>query len=83
MKSTVGWDNSGNGTNSSGFNGEAGGCRNFNGFFGIIGLNGLWWTSSEENMADAWRRLLMCDRSDVFIGYYDKKNGYSVHCLQD
>ncbi|MBM3399551.1 MAG: hypothetical protein FJY15_03185, partial [Bacteroidetes bacterium] len=47
MKSKTGWDNNGNGTNSSGFNGLPGGNRNFNGTFINVGKDGYWWSSTE------------------------------------
>ena len=52
MKSTSGWDNNGNGTNTktSGFSGLPGGSRYTNGRFNKYsdyGDTGIWWSSSE------------------------------------
>jgi len=74
---------SGNGTNSSGFNGQAGGYRNPSGSFYSIGSCGIWWSSSEKNATYAWNRDLLFDRSDVGRNYLDKGNGLSVRCLRD
>ncbi|MBM3920821.1 MAG: hypothetical protein FJ347_06290, partial [Sphingomonadales bacterium] len=49
MKSKTGWNENGNGTNSSGFSGLPGGTRNYNGTFYTIGYDGYWWSSSETN----------------------------------
>ncbi|GDX66787.1 hypothetical protein LBMAG36_18540 [Chlorobiota bacterium] len=53
MKSKTGWQKngkkSGNGNNSSGFNGLPGGNCNYNGYFFNISAYGYWWSSSENN----------------------------------
>ncbi|MBM3416347.1 MAG: hypothetical protein FJY20_07845 [Bacteroidetes bacterium] len=46
MKSTSGWEENGNGTNSSGFNGLPGGLRGGNGSFSSVGKFGGWWSST-------------------------------------
>jgi uncharacterized protein (TIGR02145 family) len=63
MKSTIGWIENGNGTNSSGFSGLPGGYRtnsilsiDTNGYisndttksYSSIGTNGFWWSSTED-----------------------------------
>jgi uncharacterized protein (TIGR02145 family) len=53
MKSTTGWKNGGNGTNSSGFNGLPGGC--YFGDFGFNGSLGYWWSASESG-SSSWKR---------------------------
>jgi len=47
MKSKTGWNENGNGTNSSGFSGLPGGGRNDGGAVNGIGHVGYWWSSSE------------------------------------
>ena len=47
MKSTSGWNSSGNGSNSSGFNGLPGGYRYSGGFYND-GYFGFWWSASES-----------------------------------
>jgi uncharacterized protein (TIGR02145 family) len=46
MKSTIGWSNNGNGTNSSGFSALPGGFRNSQPIFELFGSHGLWWSST-------------------------------------
>jgi len=82
MKTTYGWNNGGNGTNSSGFSGLPGGNRNLNGYFGNAGNFGLWWSSS-PNGSNAWVRYLYYDVEDVYRDYYLPQNGFSVRCVRD
>ena len=83
MKSKNGWDNNGNGTNSSGFNGLPGGYRDFYGAFSDIGANGYWWSLSEL----AYTRLTYGDGSyDPYSNprlAYSERNGYSVRCIKN
>ena len=57
MKTTYGWENDGNGTNSSGFSGLPGGSRSSDGYFDSAGNDGYWWSSSPDG-SDAWYRSL-------------------------
>ena len=83
MKSTSGWYNNGNGTNSSGFNGLPGGGRYSYGLFYDLGYNGLWWSCTEHSGTNAWRRYLGYDRGQVSRGFSHKARGFSVRCLKD
>ena len=83
MKTTSGWNNGGNGTNSSGFAGLPGGYRNNDGSFGFIGSYGDWWSSTEYNTSYAWYLFLSSNDSNVYRYYYYKSSGFSVRCLKD
>ena len=84
MKSTQGWDEYGNGTNSSGFNGLPGGDRYFYGNFVSIGYMGSWWSSSSsKNYTSAWERDMHKGHGYLNRSEFSKKNGYSVRCLRD
>jgi uncharacterized protein (TIGR02145 family) len=85
MKSIIGWNKNGNGTNSSGFSGLPGGYRTFNGLFFSIGDFGFWWSSSEDGTTNVWTRDLNYDGGDVNRFNYDKEKGLSVsvRCLSD
>ena len=83
MKSTSGWDNNGNGSNTSGFAGLPGGCRSHNGNFDFVGANGYWWSSSEGYTNNAWCRLLDYGDGSVYSFNYGKQSGFSVRCLRD
>ncbi len=83
MKSTSGWNNNGNGTNSSGFSGLPGGGRGVNGPFDTIGYNGAWWSSTEDDTLNAWYRDLYYSNGNVARNNSLKESGFSVRCLRD
>ena len=83
MKSTTGWNNSGNGTNSSGFAGLPGGYRNSNGSFFIVGNYGQWWSASEYDTTNAWYRVLYWHNSNVGRYGTSKTDGFSVRVVRD
>ena len=83
MKTTSGWNNGGNGTNSSGFAGLPGGSRNGGGTFNGIGDVGNWWSSSEASTTGAWARYLYYPNSMVASYDASEANGFSVRCLRD
>ncbi len=77
---------SGNGDNSSGFNGLPGGTCFDNGDFGYIGEHGNWWSSSEYGPDGAQLRNLNYSNTEVRTSYNynkSKSNGFSVRCLRD
>ena len=84
MKSTTGWDENGNGTNSSGFVGLPGGFRFYLGKFLYIGGSFHWWSSSESGSDYVWGRILYPKFGNVVVrSTNDKQNGFSVRCLRD
>jgi len=83
MKSTSGWNEDGNGNNTSGFAGLPGGYRFSNGNFDYIGATGNWWSSSEANHDSAWYRPLGLKAGNVHRRGHYKQNGCSVRCLKD
>ena len=83
MKSTSGWYNNGNGTNSSGFNALSGGYRSGSGSFSSLGNGGGWWSSSERSGTHAWYRRLYYNRGQVRRYNSRKTYGYSVRCLKN
>ena len=83
MKSSSGWQNNGNGRNTSGFAGLPGGYRNYDGIFFSIGADGYWWSSSEDSAYNAWTRDLSGNVGDVYRYYDYKLSGFSVRCLRD
>ena len=82
MKTTYGWNNGGNGTNSSGFSGLPGGFRYSNGYFDYAGSNGYWWSSS-PNGSDAWLRGLNSVNENVYRNNLTLRFGFSVRCVRD
>jgi len=83
MKSTSGWNNNGNGTNSSGFTALPGGNCFTSGSYSSHGNLGNWWLSSEYSDTHAWYRRLYYDYAQVYRYYYSKTVGFSVRCLKD
>ena len=67
MKSTSGWKENGNGTNSSGFSSLPGGWFG-NGTFKEIGYYGYWWSSTEYSGLD------LVPPRDLFLHSYDLSN---------
>jgi uncharacterized protein (TIGR02145 family) len=82
MKSTSGWDENGNGTNSSGFNALPGGYRSSEGPFGDIG-NGYWWSSTESGTSGALGRYMDFKYGYVYGMLNGKGTGYYVRCLRN
>ncbi|MFN5492660.1 MAG: fibrobacter succinogenes major paralogous domain-containing protein, partial [Bacteroidota bacterium] len=69
--------------NSSGFSGLPGGFRSYDGSFGYIGLNGNWWSSTEDNTDIAWTRNLDFTNGIALRVNSYKTLGFSVRCLRD
>ena len=82
MKSTSGWYNNGNGSNSSGFDGRPGGSS-FAGGFNSSGDASWWWSSSAEGSSSAWLRNLSYYFDSVGYGYGGRVPGYSARCVRD
>jgi len=83
MKSTSGWNNRGNGDNSSGFAGLPGGFRAYNGKYLNAGDFGYWWSFTEYNPFSSWYHILYCSYNFVYRDFYFKGYGMSVRCLKD
>jgi uncharacterized protein (TIGR02145 family) len=63
--------------------GLPGGNRNNNGKFNNIGKNGYWWSSTENNTNNAWKRNLKYNKGSVNRNNNNKENGLCVRCLRD
>jgi uncharacterized protein (TIGR02145 family) len=83
LKSTSGWNSSGNGANKSGFTALPSGSRRPNGSFTDLGDRAYFWSSTEGGSTFTWGRSLGSDHSKVYHYYYDKKDGFSVSCVKD
>lgn len=83
MKTTSGWYNNGNGTNTSGFSGLPGGYRNLNGYFYRITTDGYWWSSTEVYTDFAWERDVSYNHASIYRNNYGKGAGFSVRCVRD
>ena len=83
LKADNGWDNEGNGNNSSSFNALPSGTRATSGSF--IGLYGFayFWTGDEFDNNNAWRRYLYYNREGIGRFTDLKNSGLAVRCVKD
>ena len=82
LKSTSGWNSSGNGTDAFGFSALPAGDR-LNGNFYIEGSGTSFWSSTEDDSYFAYRMYLYYDRDYANLDCLNKDVGFSVRCLQD
>jgi uncharacterized protein (TIGR02145 family) len=81
LKSTYGWSNNWNGTNSSGFTGLPAGWIYDAEFHGQPDV-GLWWTNSEYG-GSSWQRGVAANHDDVERNLNGKEFGNSARCVRD
>jgi uncharacterized protein (TIGR02145 family) len=81
LKSTSGWNDSGNGSNSSGFNGLPGGYR-YSAAFTYVEGYGYWWSASESSTG-SWDRDLNYTYDNVGRSSFDQDHGLSARCVRD
>ncbi len=86
LKSTIGWNDNGNGTNESGFTAlPAGQCNDYS--FGCSGMGqyALFWTSTEwtkDNEA-AFLRILHSSDNRIIRHARNKRGNASVRCIKN
>jgi uncharacterized protein (TIGR02145 family) len=87
MKSSLGWDENGHGTNTSRFDGRPGGFRYYSlGIFQFRGTTAFWWSASSattDTTDSAWGWYLNCKHSGIYKINGNKCLGYSVRCIKD
>ncbi|PID94078.1 MAG: hypothetical protein CSA95_04795 [Bacteroidetes bacterium] len=84
LKSTTGWNNGGNGDNSSGFTALPGGYRfSSDGTFYNVGTYGHWWSATDDGFSLALFRNIGHDYANVGRYLYYKSLGFSVRCMKD
>jgi uncharacterized protein (TIGR02145 family) len=83
LKSTTGWQN-GNGTNSSGWNGLAGGGVDVNGGY-AMGTWGIWWTTNQHPVYSQYGMMALLDANsaDLNIAWDTKSHGVYVRCIKN
>ena len=83
MKSALYWTTPNTGsTNSCLFSAYPGGYRQYTGSFIGIGDSGLWWSSTEFDIVNAWRITLNFNSQNFFQLYDFKAQGCSVRCIK-
>lgn len=77
-------------TNLTGFSGVPSSHKNSNGLFGFYGDDGeigIWWSSSiyepAPELHDAWYRSLNFNDASFNRNIQQKRNGFSIRCIQD
>ncbi|MDR0518162.1 MAG: fibrobacter succinogenes major paralogous domain-containing protein [Fibromonadaceae bacterium] len=85
LKSTSGWNESGNGEDKFGFYAIPGGFGNSDGLFGNVSNLGYWWSSASEYSSDsAYSRGIYYYYEDAYWGYDGKDDFlFSVRCVGD
>jgi len=84
MKAASGWNDGGNGNNSSGFTGLPGGHRYYeDSEFYHNGNIGFWWSSTSNDKWNAWYRALHYSYSNAGRDNGGMNTGFSVRCVKD
>ena len=82
LKSTIGWRDNYNGTNSSGFNGLPGGERPWGGSFCHINEISYWWSSTQSGGIFAYYFCLEVLGAKS-IGIFHQQSGYYIRCVKN
>jgi uncharacterized protein (TIGR02145 family) len=82
LKSTTGWEDNGNGNNSSGFNAFPDGFADY-GYFVQQDEFGHFWSLTESSTNHSFGRTLSAYNDAVYRGELDHSHGYSSRCLLD
>ena len=83
LKSTSGWNSSGNGTDAYSFSALPAGYRYYGGDFLIEGYTAYFWSSTEGNSSDAYYMYLNYSGGNAHLNNNLKDYGFSVRCVQD
>ena len=83
LKSTEGWNNNGNGSDSYFFSVLPAGSRSFDGGFYLEGYGASFWSSTESGSYRAYYMYLDYNLDSAYLDYGNKYNGFSVRCLMD
>ncbi|WP_297697900.1 fibrobacter succinogenes major paralogous domain-containing protein [uncultured Fibrobacter sp.] len=83
LKSTNGWNSSGNGTDAYVFSALPAGFRNNNGYYYYEGNVANFWSSTEHGSNDAYDMYLDYENDSANLYSKNKFDGFSVRCLKD
>jgi uncharacterized protein (TIGR02145 family) len=70
-------------TNETGFTALPGGYRDYTGYFGNLGYDGHWWTTTISSGTNAFYRHINFDYSDVYKVDDSFRYGFSVRCIMN
>lgn len=82
LKSKSLWISDGNGEDSFKFSGLPCGYRDYNGEFDYIGVNGYFWSKTENDEKTAWARGLNGSYDTVGVYDYEKEGGMAIRCVR-
>ena len=83
LKSTSGWNNSGNGTDAFGFSSLPVGDWTNDGYFGVDNFSTTFWSASEYKTLSAYSIYLYYSENNANLFFLDKRAGFSVRCVKD
>ncbi len=84
IKTTSGWVEGGNGSNTTGFSGLPAGYRGAEALeFGAITEGAYWWTSSQFSDVQTWYRAVGQYTGMINRTYNYKGSGVSIRCVKD
>ena len=83
LKSTSGWNSSGNGTDAYSFSALPAGLRNNTGNYDDEGYGTDFWSSTENGSNNAYLMDLYYFNDDADLFNYLKNHGFSVRCVKD
>lgn len=83
LKSTSGWNGSGNGTDDYSFSALPAGLRSYNGSYYYEGNYAYFWSSTEYDNFSAFNMSLGYSGDDAYLDDNNKYVGYSVRCVKD
>ncbi len=83
LKSTIGWNSGGNGTDLFGFAGLSCGHRFIDGETWGLGSHAFFWTSSISSTNGSWRRDLFSSDDKIQRIQSNRNTGCSVRCLKN
>ena len=70
-------------TDESCFSGLPGSYRSWQGYFGVIGEQGFFWSSTQSTSTHAWVWKLEYYNNNAIRFESDKNTGHSVRCIRD
>ena len=83
LKSTSGWNSSGNGTDAYSFSALPAGYRDDDGYYDLEGLDADFWGSTEDYSNLAYKMNLEYGDDYAYLGVNYKSRGFSVRCVKD
>ena len=83
LKSTSGWDSSGNGSDAFAFSALPTAFRGSNGNYLYEGYGAYFWSSTEDGSYYAYYMALRYGNDDAYLDGNNELNGFSVRCLKD